>query len=151
MNRFASALGCVKAILNGVAIIRKGPFRARGDAGMWLLTTVSDAGHDATDVSSRCERTRQKEGRHPRQLRVKCCRRKPVGARVPTLGAKPHFFTLASIKTMPPCPRSKEVVAVEANKRVLKFTTVAFKRLSHSVVDSRRQQHPLRRVMGPRA
>jgi len=27
------------------------------------------------------------------------------GASVPTLGAKPHFFTLASIKTNPDCPR----------------------------------------------
>src|SRR6266702_777812 len=27
------------------------------------------------------------------------------GARVPTLGARPHFFTLASMKTKPTCPR----------------------------------------------
>jgi hypothetical protein len=63
-----------------MAIIRKGPFRARGVAGMWLLTTVSDAAHDVTDVSSRCERTRQKERRYSRRFRTKCCRRKPVGA-----------------------------------------------------------------------
>jgi hypothetical protein len=64
----------------GWAIIRKGPFffRARGRCGLcgcWEacerkgndgLGQFSDAAHDATDVSSRCERTRQKEGRHPR-------------------------------------------------------------------------------------
>ena len=47
-----------------------------------LPRQVSDAAYDATDVSSRCKRTRQKEGKHPRRLRAKCYRvhyHKPVG------------------------------------------------------------------------